>query len=376
MAQHCDVTVLTRSKRKPAIDAYLAAHKIDTLHFKYLDLPALLRRMLGVQLYYYMWQCAAVIKCRLLHRKHSFDVVHHVTLGRYWTWSACAFSGAKFLWGPVGGGESAPPQFEPGFGISGMLTERFRRAARWLGEHDPFFRIALARSACAIAVTRETATRLRAHNASRIELISHVALNRKEISDLAACSTPPSGITRFVSIGRLLCWKGFHLALEAYARARIANSEYWIIGDGPDMTRLKAIALQLNLKKSAIFKGQIPRTEVLAALSQCHVLLHPSLHESGGWVCAEAMAAARPVICLNLGGPAEIVPDSAGIKIDANSPAKAIADMAEAMNALAADSNMLARMSADAQKHAAQNLCWEEKAVRIKALYQHISEAE
>src|SRR2546430_4418443 len=46
---------------------------------------------------------------------------------------------------------------------------------------------------------------------------------------------------------------------------------------------------------------------------------HPSLHDSGGWVCLEAMAAGRPVICLDLGGPGYQVTEESGIKIDRKS---------------------------------------------------------
>jgi glycosyltransferase involved in cell wall biosynthesis len=42
----------------------------------------------------------------------------------------------------------------------------------------------------------------------------------------------------------------------------------------------------------------------LEQLADGHVLVPPSLHDSGGCVCLEPMAAGRPVIRLDLGGPA------------------------------------------------------------------------
>ena len=50
------------------------------------------------------------------------------------------------------------------------------------------------------------------------------------------------------------------------------------------------------------------------------MLIHPSLHDSGGWVCLEAMAAGRPVICLDLGGPGLQVTEKTGIKVKASTP--------------------------------------------------------
>ena len=72
-------------------------------------------------------------------------------------------------------------------------------------------------------------------------------------------------------------------------------------------------------------------------MGQSHVLVHPSLHDSGGWVCLEAMAAKRPVICLDLGGPAIQVTNKTGIKVPAHNPRQTIAELKAAMEHLAAN---------------------------------------
>jgi glycosyltransferase involved in cell wall biosynthesis len=48
------------------------------------------------------------------------------------------------------------------------------------------------------------------------------------------------------------------------------------------------------------------------------VFVFPSLHDSGGMVVLEALAASMPVVCLNLGGPSTIVTSSSGAIIDAS----------------------------------------------------------
>jgi len=40
----------------------------------------------------------------------------------------------------------------------------------------------------------------------------------------------------------------------------------------------------------------------------------------GGWVCLEAMAAGRPIICLRLGGPGYIVTNETGILVPGDNP--------------------------------------------------------
>jgi len=136
---------------------------------------------------------------------------------------------------------------------------------------------------------------------------------------------------RFISMGRLLHWKGFHLGLQSFAKANLPDAEYWILGIGPEQARLKRLAEQLKIAHQVKFWDRLPREESLQKLAQSHVLVHPSLHDSGGWVCIEAMATGRPVICLNLGGPGVQVTDETGIKVLAQTPEQAVQDLAQAM---------------------------------------------
>ena len=125
-------------------------------------------------------------------------------------------------------------------------------------------------------------------------------------------------------MGRLLHWKGFHLGLRAFAQADLSEAEYWVCGDGAEWDRLHQLVKELKIESQVKFWGKLPRDQVLEKLGQCHVLVHPSLHDSGGWVCLEAMAAGRPVICLDLGGPAVQVTQETGFKIPATTPEESI----------------------------------------------------
>jgi glycosyltransferase involved in cell wall biosynthesis len=180
---------------------------------------------------------------------------------------------------------------------------------------------------------------------SRVEVFTHVALNESDLAALDASRAPHgSGHARFISIGRLVPWKGFHLALRAFARMQHLSAQYWIVGDGPAERSLKALAEELGVSGRVRFLGRLSRDEVLRTLQQCDVLVHPSLHESGGAVCAEAMAAGRPVICLDLGGPGLQVNAETGIKVPARKPSQVIRDLAEAMDTMTQSPTLRARM--------------------------------
>jgi hypothetical protein len=86
---------------------------------------------------------------------------------------------------------------------------------------------------------------------------------------------------------------------------RDLNPRRWTIGfgdgsgaetAGKNLTRILTLASMVRFWGFKVLKSW-------NKLADSHVLVHPSLHDSGGCVCLEPMAAGR-VICLDLGGPA------------------------------------------------------------------------
>jgi glycosyltransferase involved in cell wall biosynthesis len=257
-----------------------------------------------------------------------------------------------FIWGPVGGGESAPRAFWRSFSLRGRVYETLRDLARNLGQIDPFVRLTGQRAALGIATTEETAVRLRGLGCQKVMVLSSVSLPGEEIVRLGGVPARQGDPFRLVSIGNLLHWKGFEFGLRAFARfqSQFPAAEYWIIGDGYERKRLRKLAQRLGVAGSVTFWGAIPRRQVLEKLAECDVLLHPSLHDSGGYVCVEAMAAGRPVVCLDLGGPALQVTEDTGIKVPATSPEQVVSDLAAAMTRLARNPSLRIRLGIAARQ--------------------------
>lgn len=370
-----EVWVITRANNRPVIEKALKETPLPNVHWVYFDLPRWARfwkkGQRGVHLYYYLWQVGIYFLARRLHRKVKFDLIHHVTFGNYWMPSFLALLPVPFIWGPVGGGESAPKPFYRTFSWRGRMHEYLRSFARWFGEHDPFVRMTARRAALALATTHETAGRVKNLGAFRVEVMSQVALPAEEIHQLAAVPAHTGNPFRLLSLGRLLHWKGFHLGLRAFARfvREFPRSEYWIVGDGPERRNLERLARELGVADRVRFWGALPRAEALKKLAECDVLVHPSLHDSGGWVCAEAMAAGRPVICLDLGGPALQVTEETGFKIPARTPEQAVREMAEAMLRLARDPELRLRMGEAARRLVREEFSWERRGEQIRQVY-------
>lgn len=378
LARHHRVWALTRAENRSAIEAELAARPIPNLTVLYPDLPAWARwwktEQRGFHLHHYLWQLGILLTARRLHSEVRFDLIHHVTYGRYSAPSFLSMMPSPFVFGPVGGGESAPSTFWQDFNLKNKVYEVTRNIVRWTGEHDPFVQATIRRSKVAIAATPETSSRLEHLGAPRIELIcGQTGINQDELTRLAQLPQPGSNpAIRFISIGRLLHWKGFYLGLRAFAEADIEGSEYWVVGDGEERQSLENLARQLKISDKVRFFGSLPRDQTLQKLGQCDVLVHPSLHDFSPTVCLEAMAAGRPVICLNLGGPATQITDDTGFRVSAQTPEQAVSDMAAAMNTLAANPHLCLKMGAAGQQRVSELYSWQSKGKFLNQLYREV----
>lgn len=374
IAQHHQVWALTRADNRPFIEAELALNPVANLQFVYCDLPASRhwkRGAAAVHGHYYLWQLAAYQAARRLHRQVGFDVAHHVTYVRHSVPSFLALLPIPLVWGPVGGGESAPAAFAAEFDAHGKTYETLRHLLRWVGEHDPFVALTARRSQVALATTVDTAQRLAHLGAVDPQVQSQVGLSAAELATLAQLPSPSAATLRFLSVGRLLHWKGFHLGLRAFAQADLPkNAEYLLVGDGREQLALQQLAEELGIAPAVKFLGNLPREQVLSTLGQCHALVHPSLHESGGFVCIEAMAAGRPVLCLDLGGPAVQVTPQTGFAVAAQSPQQAVEDLALAMTRLAQDPGLRLSLGQAARQRATDTFAWSARGQYYAQLYQ------
>jgi glycosyltransferase involved in cell wall biosynthesis len=373
-----EVWVVTRANNRPVIEEELARHPVPKLHMIYHDLPQWARwwkrGVYGARFYYYLWQLTLYPVLRRLDRQVRFHVTHHATFVKYSAPSLLALLPAPFLWGPVGGGEDAPKPLWIDGGWRGRAHELLRSAARWIGEQDPLVLATARRSALALAATGETAGRVRALGARQVEILCQLGLTAAERSYLAGLEPPaPHEPVRFVSLGNLLHWKGFHLGLRAFAAAHLPGTEYWVVGDGPFRAELHDLSRSLGIADRVRFWGTLPRAEALRTLSRCHVLVHPSLHDSGALVCLEAMAAGKPVVCLDLGGPGALVTGETGFKLTSRNPDGVVEELASAIRALAVDPALRVRMGQAGRERVASEFTWERKGELVNRLYRRVA---
>jgi len=134
--------------------------------------------------------------------------------------------------------------------------------------------------------------------------------------DLArfAAAPLPNGAPRALALAALVPWKRPDLALEVAARVPGLQLELAgapIPGDSGAFVRsLEARAAASDLAGRVTFLG--PLGDPRPALERAHCLLHCADAEPWGLALVEALAAGRPVVAADAGGPREIVAGGAG----------------------------------------------------------------
>ena len=367
--------VLTAAENRRALEGALEKEPLTSVEFHYVGLPGwlrpLLRAQVGLQLYAYLWQWKAYFAAKKLHRKVSFDLFHHLTYENDWMASIIgALLPVPYVRGPGGGAHRIPREFLEDFHWPSRLAELRRSFGQWVFRHDPFFILGQRRARLILACNREAAEGVPALWRHKVRLLSINGVSGHEL-------TPPGEAarsTRFtvLSAGRLVPLKGFDLALRAFATfaGRHPAAELVIVGDGPERNRLERLARELGIANQVRFEGWMPRERLLAKMRACDVFLFASLRDGGGLVVVEAMAAGKPVVCFDLGGPGLHVNPECGFKVPAGDPAQGVRDMAEALDRLASDRQLCAQMGLAAFERARQVYDWDRVADRIILCYE------
>ncbi len=297
--------------------------------------------------YNLLWQRAALRHARVLHHKVEFDAIHHLTWGGVRAPTFLGALGAPLIIGPVGGGETSPAALRDTFTLRSRIAERLRDLSNASITINPITRGGLAQAKVIFVRTPDTQRLLTPAMQRKSSIFADVTLQRSQVG--APRSRPP-GPPRLLYAGRLLYWKGVHIAIRALAQLlpRMPEARLTIVGKGPEGERLKAEAA--NLGDRVEFIPWLPRQQFLEFYGNHELFVFPSLHDSGGTVVLEALAHGLPVICLDLGGPRQIVTAQSGIVVGTagRDTMRVAAAMAEEMQQLFAEPGRLAALSAGA----------------------------
>jgi glycosyltransferase involved in cell wall biosynthesis len=250
--------------------------------------------------YYDHWQRALARRALELDRAVNFDLVHHVTLASYWTRAGVAVVPKPLVWGPVGGGVNPPRVLMFSLGPRGIVESLARAVDRPLMANLPPMRQTPRTAEVILAQNRATARILA--KGSKVSLLSNALAVELD-------GIPPSPVRdrEVLFVGRLLEWKAPMLALRAFRHIQSQEAVLVFCGQGRERPRLERAARRWGIEDRVRFQGWLPRERLLVMLSRAGALVHPAVHEEAGLCIAEALSLGTPVVCLDHGGPTEVV---------------------------------------------------------------------
>jgi glycosyltransferase involved in cell wall biosynthesis len=154
---------------------------------------------------------------------------------------------------------------------------------------------------------------------------------------------PPPATPTILFMGSLEPKKGVRELVEAFADVRRAlpAARLVLAGDGPQRSSLLSLARELGLADSIELAGTVAHSRVPDLLREASLLCLPSHGEPFGMVVLEAMAAGRPVVATDAGGPTQLVDGARGGRIVPVRDPRALAD---ALTGLLEDPEVMQRM--------------------------------
>jgi glycosyltransferase involved in cell wall biosynthesis len=301
------------------------------------------------------WQIAALRMAKGLVRCVQFDAVHHLTWGGVRAPTFLGALGVPLIIGPIGGGEVPPASLRKGLQFKARLTEFIRDLSNATVSFNPMIQPGLRASSLIIAKTPASRDFLPRAMQRKSMIFSEITLQPAQIGKVKQSR---NAAPRLLFVGRLLYWKGGHIALDAFAHLRqhMPESRLSIVGKGPEAAQLKKEVTQRGLQSSVDFVPWLPRDQVTHYYESHDLLVFPSLHDSSGNAVLEALSRGLPVMCLDIGGPCEIVTPDCGLIVSTTSrTAQQVAQaMADDMLMLFADPTRLFALSAGAIARASQ----------------------
>ena len=370
-SQH-QVWVICHPVYRDRVERFLAEHPNPNLCFMWVSLPRHwdpwnpVRGERRIRFHYLLWQRAAFREVSRLCGMQHFDLVHHVSWNTLSAPPLLWRLPIPFVWGPVGGGQTAPSAFRKYFGPA-WRRETLRTARIWLAPFLPPLRRAVRQCALLLATNQETVRVLERAGARSVRLFLDTGLSPEYLPEAPPHRPARAGLT-LLWAGRFEPRKALPLALEALSQVGEFCVRLIVVGDGPLRAEWQEQARQLGLQARVEFFGLLPWGDMPAIFRQADIFLFTSLQDSSGAVVFEAMAHALPVLTLDHQGIGVFVPPEAGIKVPVTVPAETIAALAQAIRQLAKFPQHRQKMGEAAWAYA-KSQTWDRRAAQMAKWY-------
>lgn len=325
----------------------------------------------GRSFYYWLWQAALPTYCWARVDEKEVSLIHHVTWAKFTIPTRLARGKTPLIIGPVGGGETFPYCLSRILSPRGLCLEVIRTFSLIGFCRLPGFRKSCESADLILAATNETKSWIeRFAPKSAVKVMTQVS-----VPESAFVPEKPDAEQGFqvLSVGRFLDWKGFSLVIRAFFLSPDNVTSLVLVGDGPERKRLEKLAS--NLKKDGkvvSFTGWLSSAEVGKYFQESNIFSFGSLHDSGGFVVLEAMAAGLPVVCMDCGGPSHFVTETTGAKVSPKLGARVEEQLSSEMKRFADMTSEDFSYFSNQAKLRARQFSSKEMRIKMNSIYQEL----
>lgn len=378
IARFNKVIAITRENNKEAIEKFMTenpASDYSNITFLYFDLPYYMRfwkkGSRGAMFYFYLWQRGIVnfVKKQNIH----FDIAHNVNFHNDWTPSFLWKLNKPMVWGPVGHHPLVPKMYLKPYSIKYSIKD----SLTWLVK-KVFWKYSTA-----LNKTKQNAAHIWCMNTDvpiKLNLKTGYSVFPSVASeDYSTVESEEKKGFHVISAGRFVPLKGFDLTIRSFIKFletvpvdERMNCKLTLVGSGAEKGFYEKLINNSIAKDNVEIKEWVERSHLMKLYKQSSVFMFPS-HEGAGMVVAEALSFGLPVICLDNIGPGQYITPHCGFIIPQTNYNHTVQDLADALNTLYSETDLLNKMSHNARERYNQRFTWDSRGEHLKEIYNNLS---
>lgn len=393
ISEFADVTVVTHIRNKDAIRKIRPTH-LDSknLSFDFIDVRYIAKPIRKISTFLrggneVAWSIGMMSaypsqveferqiwkKYKSLLKGGAYDVIHRITpMSPTMPSYMAGRSKQPFVVGPLNGNLDWPKEFSE----EQKREKETARKLRNLYKILPFSKRTFKKSDSILAAFQHTVDDLPSFAMDKVVMFPEVGYD-DTIFHAEKRRIPKQGAPmHFLFAGRLVPYKLPEVAIRAFVESeKLRNNHFLhIVGDGPEMSRLKHLVETNNAQDRVFFEGRLTQAEVAQKMRETDVFVFPSIRELGAGVVVEAMACGMISIVVDYGGPAGLIQSDRGVKVPLADREALVASFRKEMEELADHSGSSEQIekSRNAIEHAKNKYLWSRKSEMTIELYEYL----
>ena len=283
--------------------------------------------------------------------------------------------GGKFVYGPVGGGQTKQEVLAKYVGKH-KFAEKLREFINYVAISLPRYKKAILKSRRVFVSNYETIEVMRKYLGYNIELVQdcELGIDKQYLMARKDLTHSSKEKVHILVSGRMKYRKGLALLLDAVARMKTkVPFVVDIYGSGEEWEHLLEQRNNLNLENVVIMHGNVSFEKMQEINRDSDIYVLPSLRETTGTAVIEAMANKLPVVALEQNGVKLLVGKECGVLVPISDNLDSILnDFANALDLLVENKETRVILGNNGYQRLLNEYTWEAKMQKYSDIYHSI----